>query len=73
VQSCVVGTRGVARIDDVAAFRRAGVSFALLRCEATLAESDFTGANHLAASKEFHDMIFLQDEDGISLIGVGAC
>jgi hypothetical protein len=69
VQSLVIGTVFKLCVDDVVAFRRAGVAFALLGSEAAAAQSDLVSAHNLSAGQKLHHVFFLQDQDGISLFG----
>ena len=67
VQGTVEPAVLVARIDYVVSFGGASITFALLRCKSTSAQSHFVGANHSASCQKFHQTFLLEHQDRVDM------
>jgi len=67
----VVGTGGVTGIDDVVALRGAGIAFSIFGNQAALTECNFVRSDNLALGEELHDVVLLEDQNGVGMNGRG--
>lgn len=76
VQRLVIGAVLDLGVDDLVAFRGAGVALALFGSQTALAKGDLVGSDHLATGEQLEDVILFEDEDRVGFsrsIGARGC